>query len=72
MSTQHIPNPLQKLMESLEKELNLGIYSSNNAINKKSIARKKRPALNKYSSTKVKARNFLTNVSYNRIKKSDF
>ena len=29
---------------------------------------KKKQPLNRYSSTKVKARNFLTNVSYNRIK----
>ena len=28
--------------------------------------------LNKYSSTKVEARNFLSNVSYNRIKNSDY
>ena len=58
-------------MESLEKELNQDIYSSDNAINN-TIAKKQQRPLNRYSSTKVKARNFLTNVSYNRIKDSDY
>ena len=70
MSTAHILNPLQKTMESLEKDLNQDICSSDNAINN-TIAEKKKP-LNRYRSTKVKARNFLTNVSYNRIKDSDY
>ena len=58
-------------MELLEKELNQDIYSSDNAINN-TIAKKQQRPLNRYSSTKVKARNFLTNVSYNRIKDSDY
>ena len=70
----HIPkNPLQKTMESLEKELNQNIYSSDNVIKKipkKEI--KQVRSTNNYSVTKVKARNFLTNVSYNRVKETDF
>ena len=65
--TAHIPNPLQKTMESLEKELNQNIYSSDNVIKKipKNEIKLVR-STNNYSVTKVKARNFLTNVSYNR------
>ena len=54
-------------MKSLEKELNLGIFSSDKVIEKKTKAE-----ISKYSSTKVKARNFLTNVSYNGIKDKDY
>ena len=50
-------------MQSLENELNLDIFLSDNDIKKKE---------KKYSSTKVKARNFLTNVSYNGVKKIDY
>ena len=50
-------------MQSLENELNLDIFLSDNDIKKKK---------KKYSSTKVKARNFLTNVSYNGVKKIDY
>ena len=53
-------------MKSLEKELNLDIFLSDN-VNKK----KQKSEINKYSSTKVKARNFLTNVSYSGIKDKD-
>ena len=65
-ATAHIPNPLQKTMEGLEKELNQD-FSSSDKVNQKKIRKN-----NNYSPTKVKARNFLTNVSYNRIKNSDF
>ena len=51
-------------MKSLEKELNLDIYSGDEENHQKK--RKK------YSSTKVKARNFLTNVSYTGMKKCDY
>ena len=73
-SMAHIPkNPLQKTMESLEKELNQNIYSSDNVIKKISKKEIKRVrSTNNYSVTKVKARNFLTNVSYNRVKETDF
>ena len=57
-----IPFPLEKTMSELESELNLDIFSDDKAI-KKGYS---------YSSTKIKARNFLTNVSYNRIKTIDY
>ena len=57
-----IPFPLEKTMSELESELNLDIFSDDKAI-KKGYS---------YSSTKIKARNFLTNVSYNRIKSIDY
>ena len=60
-------------MESLEKELNQNIYLSDNVIKKipkKEI--KQIRSTNNYSVTKVKARNFLTDVSYNRVKETDF
>ena len=50
-------------MKSLEKELNLDIFLSD-----KDLKKPKK----KYSSTKVKARNFLTNISYNGIKNKDY
>ena len=77
MSTPQDIFPLQKTMDSLEKELNRDIYLSDNAVDNR-IAKKKQPSsqpkttINRYSSTKVKARNFLSNVSYNRVKKSDY
>ena len=54
-------------MKSLEKELNLDIYLSDKDLKKQEKKIKK-----KYSSTKVKARNFLTNISYNGIKNKDY
>ena len=47
-------------MSELQNELNQDIFSDDKAIKKG------------YSSTKIKARNFLTNVSYNRIKATDY
>ena len=55
-------------MKSLEKELNLDIFLSDKVIKQK----KNKSEINKYSSTKVKARNFLTNVSYTGIKDKDY
>ena len=55
--------PLSETMNSLEKELNLDIFLSD-----KDLKKEKK----KYSSTKVKARNFLTNISYNGIKEKDY
>ena len=55
-----IPFPLEKTMTELQSELNQDIFSDDKAIKKG------------YNSTKIKARNFLTNVSYNRIKAADF
>ena len=61
-----ILNPLQKVMDGLQKELNHDFSSSDNVV--KLIPKKKMRKNVNYSPTKVKARNFLTNVSYNRIK----
>ena len=55
--------PLSETMKSLEKELNLDIFLSDKDLKKQN---------KKYSSTKVKARNFLTNISYNGIKNKDY
>ena len=55
-----IPFPLERTMSELQNELNQDIFSDDKAIKKG------------YSSTKIKARNFLTNVSYNRIKTTDY
>ena len=68
--TVHIPNPLQKTMDVLQKELNQDFSSSDNVV--KLIPKKKMRKNVNYSPTKVKARNLLTNVSYNRIENSDF
>ena len=68
--TAHIPNPLQKTMDGLQKELNQDFSSSDNVV--KLITKKKIRKNVNYSPTKVKARNFLTIVSYNTIKNSDF
>ena len=57
-------------MDGLQKELNQDFSSSDNVV--KLIPKKKMGKNVHYSPTKVKARNFLTNVSYNRIKNSDF
>ena len=54
-------------MKSLEKELNLDIFSDDKDLKKQEKKEKK-----KYSSTKVKARNFLANISYNGIKSKDY
>ena len=57
-------------MDGLQKELNRDFSSTDNVI--ELIPNKKMRKYVNYSPTKVKARNFLTNVSYNRIKNSDF
>ena len=54
-----IPFPLEKTMSQLQDELNRDIFLDDKAIKN-------------YSSTKIKARNFLTNVSYNRIATVDY
>ena len=56
---ENIPFPLEKTMSELQDELNQDIFSDDKAIKN-------------YSSTKIKARNFLTNVSYNRITTVDY
>ena len=54
-----IPFPLEKTMSQLQDELNRDIFLDDKAIKN-------------YSSTKIKVRNFLTNVSYNRITTVDY
>ena len=54
-------------MKSLERELSRDIY-----LDDKELLKKERKEKKKYSSTKVKARNFLTNISYNGIKNKDY
>ena len=74
ISTAHLPTsaamPLKSITESLEKELNQDFFSSDNVIIPKKTIKKR--SFHNYSPTKVKARNFLTNISYNRVKDEDF
>ena len=66
--------PMSKIVEDLEKQLNQNFCSNNNAVEKipkKKITNSSSKGSN-YSPTKVKARNFLTNVSYCRVKDVDF
>ena len=58
-TVESIPFPLEKTMSQLQDELNRDIFIDDKAIKN-------------YSSTKIKARNFLSNVSYNRIKTIDY
>ena len=58
-TVESIPFPLEKTMSQLEDELNRDIFIDDKAIKN-------------YSSTKIKARDFLTNVSYNRITTVDY
>ena len=58
-TVESIPFPLEKTMSQLQDELNRDIFIDDEAIKN-------------YSSTKIKARNFLTNVSYNRITTVDY
>ena len=52
---------------NIEEQKDLNFSQDNNVVPKKEMKRR-----NDYSSTKVKARNLLTNVSYRRFKQSDF
>ena len=69
-------NPLQKVTDDQQKELNLGFFSDDNAVAKQTplIPKKKirRNHKSNYSTTKVKPRNVLTNALYNRVKQEDF
>ena len=67
--------PTQKAMNEAKKELNLDFSLNDNAVQKAPpLPAKKRPRKrsNNYSTTMVKARNFLANVSYNRVKEESF
>ena len=73
VSETNIQNSLLTTVQSLERELNQDIYLSDNATHR--IAKKRQrscSSLKNYSSTKVKARNFLSIASYNRVKKTDY
>ena len=58
-TVESVPFPLQMTMSQLQNELNQDIFLDDKAIKK-------------YNNSKVKARNFLSNVSYNRITKLDY
>ena len=58
---------LNTFIESVEDQQSQNSSQDNNAVPKKETKQK-----SGYSNTKVKARNFLTNVSYRRFKQSDF
>ena len=55
--------------QNLDSQLNQDFFQDDNDTSNKKDARKK---LKPYSDTKVKARNFLTNIAYRRYKDSDF
>ena len=79
-------NPLNNLVQGLNHELELGqnFFLDDNVdcgqqqqqqqhfIPKKTIRRCSSRRKKRYSPTKVKSRNFLTNISYNRLKHIDF
>ena len=58
---------LNTFTESVEDQQSQNFSQDNNAVPKKETKQK-----SDYSSTKVKARNLLTNVSYSRFKQSGF
>ena len=60
----------KKHNEKFKKELNQDFFSSDNVIIPKKTIKKR--SFNNYSPTKVKARNVLTNILYNRVKDEDF
>ena len=70
-------NPLKNVLESMERdrELNQDFFLGDNVNHEKIIPQKKMKKYssnNNYCPTKVESRNFLTNVSYNRLKSADF
>ena len=60
----------KKHNEKFKKELNQDFFSSDNVIIPKKTIKKR--SFNNYSPTKVKARSFLINILYNRVKDEDF
>ena len=74
MVKEQTKNPLTTVVKDLEKELNQDFSNENNVVRTQTqniIAKKDIKPKKVYSSTKVKARNFLTNLSYKRVKKDD-
>ena len=74
ISTAHLPKSavmsLKSITESLEREVSQDFFSSDNVIIPKKAIKKR--SFNEYSPTKVKARKFLRNILYNRVKDEDF
>ena len=71
-------NTLKSIMQDMKRDLQLNqnFFLGNNVDHKhqKIIPKKiiKKPINKNYSPTKVKPQNFLTNISYNRLKPIDF
>ena len=74
-------NPLKVLVRELEGELNSNFFLGNYAnsvgrqqhfIAKKKIKEHRSSSKKRYSPKRVKSRNFLTNTSYNRLKREDY
>ena len=66
--------PLSPFSEKIGSQQDPGFFQDNNNVpkKKKKTQSKKSTAKSNYSSTKVKARNLLTNVSYGRYKQKGF
>ena len=64
--------PLSPFSEKIGSQQDPGFFQDNNNVPKKKTQSKKSTAKSNYSSTKVKARNLLTNVSYGRYKQKGF
>ena len=76
-------NPMKSIMQDMARDLKLNqnLFLGDNVdhkqkgiCNQKIISKKtiKKRSNKNYSPTKVKSRNFLTNISYNRLKRIDF
>ena len=65
MAKEQTKNPPTTVVKDLEKELNQDFSIEDNVVRTQNIIAKKEIKPKKvYSSTKVKAQNFLTNLSY--------
>ena len=61
-----------KKEKQTENRLNQDFSQDDNDVKKMTKVVARAPARKRYSTTKIKARNFLTNIPYRRYKKSDF
>ena len=61
-----------KKEKQTENRLNQDFSQDDNDVKKKTKVAARAPARKRYSTTKIKARNFLTNIPYRRYTKSDF
>ena len=77
-SLNQVQNPLKNIMQEIARDLalNQNFFLCDNVVHKpKQIpekAVKKSHHKKNYSPTKVKSKNLLTNISYNRLKNIDF